>query len=258
MTDTQYTYGAAILAGGEPDRLARRLEVPHKALIPLNGGRVIDYVMEALTQVPELERVIIVAHRDGALGHLDTGMTVVETEGDGFVETIESAADALPGMDRLILCTCDVPMIQPEAVSHFISSCENSPGADLAWAIVEQSTFEEQFPESQRTFVNLKEARFTGGGLTMMSKPFIANNYQLLKDAYARRKNIFALGNLLGWRFVVTLLLGRLSLVRVLTRVEELLGCEAVAVISPYASIAYDLDDVKHLAIAREWAQRRS
>jgi molybdopterin-guanine dinucleotide biosynthesis protein A len=256
MTETEPTFGAAILAGGGPDSLARKLDVPHKALIPLNGARVIDYVMDTFEQIPEFERVIVVAHRDGALEHLDDDWDVVETTGDSFVETIESAAEAMPEVDRMIVCTCDVPMIEPDAVRHFISSCRNSPNADLVWAIIEQGTLKDEFPEARRTFAKLKEARFTGGGLAMMSRSFIRNNYEQLKAAYARRKNIFALGNLLGWRFVVTLLLGRLSLVRVLNRAEELLGCQVVAVISPYASVAYDVDGVKHLAVARQWARR--
>lgn len=255
MTETQSTYGAAILAGGGPDKLAGKRGVPHKALIPLNGKRIIDYVLQAFERVRNLERTIVVAQADGALGHLNTETEVVETEGDSFVETIETGAEAMPEVDRLIVCTCDVPMIEPEAVSHFINSCGNSPRADVAWAIIKENTFEEQFPGARRTFANLKEAKFTGGGLAMMSKTFIANNYERLKDAYARRKNIFALANLLGWRFVVTLLLGRLSLVSVLKRAEELLGCHAVAVISPYPSVAYDVDSLEHLATAREWAQ---
>ncbi|MFP3904412.1 MAG: hypothetical protein ACLFWB_09255, partial [Armatimonadota bacterium] len=103
----------------------------------------------------------------------------------------------------------------------------------------------------------LKEARFTGGALAMMTRDFLSHNFQYLREAYARRKNLFALGNLLGWRFVVKLLLKRLSLVRVLQRAEELLKCQVLAVISPYASVAFDIDRVQDLATVREWAQTK-
>ncbi|MFO7945928.1 MAG: nucleotidyltransferase family protein [Armatimonadota bacterium] len=257
MTQKTPTYGAAILAGGPPDRLAQKMDVPHKALIPLDGGTVIDYVVDAVRGVSDLEKVIVVAHREGAFGHLDVDVPVVETTGNSFVETIETAAEALPDVDRLILCTCDVPMLEPQAVAHFIKSCTNSPEADVAWAIVEEKTVRAKFPHASRTFVKLTEARFTGGALAMMTRGFLSHNFQYLRDAYARRKNIFALGNLLGWRFVVKLLLRRLSLVRVLQRAEQLLDCQVLAVISPYASVAFDIDGVKDLAAVREWAQTR-
>ncbi len=255
--NTKPSFAAAIVAGGGPDKLARQLKVPHKALIELGGKPQIDYVIEALRQCPELDKVIIVAHEAGAAPHLDTDLPIVRPQGESFVDAIEAAAEALSEFDHLVICTCDAPMLTAEAVSHFVQVCRNRPSADLAYSVVKASVVRAALPDTRRTTVKLVEEDFTGGCLGALTRRFVDHNMSNIRRFFAARKRKIELGSLLGWRFVVKLLLRRLSLVAVIRRAEELLGCEVLVVISPHPGIAFDIDKPGDLEVARQWAAGR-
>jgi molybdopterin-guanine dinucleotide biosynthesis protein A len=255
--NSQPRFGAAILASGGADKLAHGLGVPHKALIQLEGRALIDYVIAALKGCPELDRIVIVAHDDGAGPHLHTDVEVVRPQGGGFIEAIEAAGKALDDCDYLLLCTCDVPMLTPDAVSHFVQACRNRPGADFAYSVVKAPVVRAAFPASRRTVVNLVEGGFTSGCLGAMTGHFLDDNMDRIREFFGARKSKIALARLLGWRFLGKLLVRRLSLVGVIRRAEELLGCEVLPVISPHASVAFDIDKMSDLQIARQWAASR-
>ncbi len=255
--NAQPTFAAAILASGGADKLARKLKVPHKALIELGGKPQIDYVIKAVRQCPELDEVIIVAHESGAAPHLDTDLPIVRPQGESFADAVEAAGEALREFDYLVICTCDAPMLTPEAVSHFVQACRNRPSADLAYSVVKASVVRAELPNTKRTTVNLVEEAFISGCLSAMSRHFLEHNLEQVRVFFAARKSKIALGSLLGWRFVVKLLLKRLSLVATVRRTEEILGCEALLVISPHPGVAFDIDKVSDLRLARQWLADR-
>jgi molybdopterin-guanine dinucleotide biosynthesis protein A len=251
---TQATFGAAILANGGADALAQQHGAPHKALIDLNGRPMLDYVLEPLMSCDALDRVMVVAHETGAAPHIGSGVPLVTPEGDGFNDAILAAAEATADFDYLLICTCDVPMLTTDAVEHFVATCRNSPGADLAYGIVKEEVVQSAYPDTIRTTVDLVEGSFVSGCFGAMTRRFLDNNMDRLQAAFAARKSKIALGRLLGWGFVGKLLLRRLSLVSIVQRAEQLLGCETLVVISPHAEIALDVDKADDLELARQWA----
>ncbi len=252
------TFAAVILASGGADKLATKVGAPHKATIDLNGTPMINFVADALTQCPELDKVVVVAHPSGALPHLRLDIPVVTPDGDTFVDAIQAGADACSECDYILICTCDAPMLTAEAVSHFVQTCHNSPGADLAFAIVKASVAKQDFPEMKRTTIKLVEGEFSSGCLGAMTRRFIDNNMDRLREVFELRKSKIALGNLLGWQFVVKLILRKLSLVSIVKRAEHIIGCQALVVISPFAGVAFDVDKQSDLQIAQQWAANRS
>ena len=249
-------FGAAVLANGPPDALASGLGVAHKALIDVGGRPMIDYVLDPLVACAEIERVVIVAHPSGAAPHLQTDLPIIQPRECGFDDAIVAAAEALADCDYILTCTCDVPMLTTAAIEHFVASCRNSPGADLAYGIVKGAVVRAAYPGTRRISVNLVEGSFMSGCFGAMTRRFMHNNMDRLRAAFAARKSKIALGRLLGWAFVGKLLLRRLSLVSIVRRAEELLGCEALVVISPHPEIAFDVDKPDDLELARQWAAR--
>lgn len=258
MSDARVArFGAAILASGGPDKLAKELGGPHKALIELAGKPMIEYVIDALAECPELDRIVVVAHESGIGSHWQTDLPLVYPQGDSYMDAVEAAKDALSDMDCMLICTCDAPMLTPEAVSHFVQSCRSRPSADLAYSVVKASVVQSRFPEMRRTVVKLVEESFMSGCLAAMTRRFLDEHIERLGEVFAQRKNIIRLGRLLGWSFVGKLLLQKLSLVAAVRRAEEILGCEVLVAISPHASVAFDVDKTSDLEIARRWAASR-
>ena len=79
---------------------------------------------------------------------------------------------------------------------------------------------------------------------------------EFVKGFIAHRKNPWKLGRLLGFRFVLLLIVGRLSIQRIERRFYELLKIRGRAIISPYPEIANDIDDPNEIGLAEEYLQK--
>ena len=95
----------------------------------------------------------------------------------------------------------------------------------------------------------------------------LLDNRATISASYAARKDVFALGKMLGGRLLMGVLLSRLGFPQALrladleAGVSHLLGeqARAKAVVAPHPSIGTDIDNPEDVAFAREWfAQRAS
>ena len=238
---------AVVLAGGDPDdALARAANVPSKALVPLDGRPMAAYVLAALRascSVGELLLVGPVADEPDFEGvHVIPG-------GDAFGHSLAlglGAAQALsPGASMLVV-TADVPWLTPRGIDLFV---EGAGAADLAYPIVSEEAATAAFPSHERTFVRLKQGRFTGGNLMLLKPMMIAPLLRFMDRVYLARKNPLALARLVGPRTLLALLAGRADLRRLEQIVSARLGGVARAVVSQDASLAADVDGVEHLNV---------
>jgi len=90
--------------------------------------------------------------------------------------------------------------------------------------------------------VKLKQGRFTGGNLALMSARIVPDVLSLADRFFRARKNPLALSALFGIETVLALLRGRADITRLEARLAGLLGGSVQAVITPDASLGADLD----------------
>ena len=91
---------------------------------------------------------------EAALG--DRADYIVQGTGS-IVDNILLALDIFDEDEELLVLTCDIPMITPEALEHFIKSAKEK-NVDLCYSIVEKSTNDDKYPEVKRTYAKLKKA----------------------------------------------------------------------------------------------------
>lgn len=235
---------AVVLGGGGGDALAQAAGVAAKALIPFRGRPLALHVLGALHGCPEVSCTLYVGEATPEL--------VSETEqilpaGETFVESfsvgVRAALALAPGRSVLVT-TADLPWLRADALNDFLAS---AAGADLAYPVVEEGVYRAQFPEQKRTFVKLKDGRFTGGNMMLLSPQMVPVLLPFVERAYRERKNPLALARLFGVDFIVRLALGQLSLRAIEGRAERILGLPVRAVVTPHASIGADVDKLEHL-----------
>ena len=248
---------AVILAGGTASEEIRALTgVNNRALIPLAGRPMIDYVVDALAGSTSIEKILVVGNVPES-GRYD----VVPDQGSLFDNLVAGlrAATPLPqplsppgkgaSSEYALVSTSDIPFLTSAAVDDFVRQASER-AVDIAYPIVEMGAYRGRFGDMKRTTVKLREGEFTGGNLMLLRTEFIIGQPERIKAAYAARKDIFKLGLLLGpnvlFRLIVsqTLAPSMLSLPAVEAAAARVLGpgSTVAAVATSYPEIGTDVD----------------
>lgn len=231
---------AVVLAGGDRgDHLASGAGVATKALVPIHGRPMGSYVVTALEASRSVSETIFVG--PGSEGLAGRRLRAVPA-GQRFAQSLAlglGAALAVAPETPMLVTTADVPWLTPEAVDRFVSAAGDS---ELAYPIVPKQAALAAFPSHRRTFVRLKQGRFTGGNLMLLRPKLVGPLLELIDRLYLSRKNPIALAGLMGPGTLLALMFGRADLDRLERLASERLGGLVRAVVTQDACLAADVD----------------
>lgn len=233
---------AVILAGGKakPDIVALT-GVDNRALIPVRGRTMLDWVVEALRESENVEDITVVGDLPASPEYGS-----VADQGD-FVGNVFGGIHAAGDSEYVLVTTVDVPFITAEVVDDFVRNARRL-GADIAYPIVQVEKCYERFPGVKRTAIGLKEGRFTGGNMMLMRPEFLLSHRERIASAYAARKSPLKLAMMFGMGTVARLVLSlagvksALNLPLLERAAGKVLGGTTRAYISPFPEIATDID----------------
>ncbi len=228
-----------------------------KALAKINDRAMIEYVVDALAQSSMVGGIAVV----GSVEHLGSLL------GDRVSYIVEGADDLIDNTligiqlfrkdTRVLVLTCDIPFITPEAIDHFIIRSQQTK-ADLCYPIVTKEDNQAKFPSANRTYAKLKDGTFTGGNMFYVNPQVVERSADIARQMVEYRKKPWKMCRVLGWDFVLRLLTGSLTISGVEERMSSLLDIELAAVISPYPEVGNDVDKVSDLALAKEYLENIS
>ncbi|MGD9496604.1 MAG: NTP transferase domain-containing protein [Armatimonadota bacterium] len=249
---------AAILAGGTAsDKVARVAEAACKALVPIQGRPLVCWVADALLSAQRVSDVVVVEGPHGALSASPDleGLRIVTAQGPGFIDTLSAAVEAYPEAERVLTATGDLPLLTPDTVDAYVRSCQALQG-EVLYPLVRADEFDRVFPGRRKSTVPLREGRFIGANLVMVSRRFVLEEGPTIAQTFARRKSPLGMCRIFGWSFVLRLVLGRLSVADLERRASEMLGATLRAVPAPWPEVAFDVDDGADLELARHYLRR--
>ena len=238
---------AVVLGGGE-DALARAAGVAAKALVPLAGKPMGAHVLEALRCSQQVGYVVYVGPNGGLERRYDAHVPAGDSLADSLALGLGAALAHLPeGSEgaRLLALTADIPWLTAQAVDTFATQ---SAEVDLVYPVIPAAVSEAQFPAQQRTYVKVRDGRFTGGNMVLLTPAGVPPLLRFMDRLYRGRKNPLALAAIFGWDIVAKLLLGRVSIAELEHRAANILGISVSAFISQDASLGADVDKPEHLS----------
>lgn len=252
----------AVVLAGAPNQgaLKEASPAPLEALIEIDGKPMIAYVLQALRKSGRIGRIAVVGPPElaplieAAEGEEGPSVTLAGDSG-GLVANLQRGLDHLDSAGPVLVVTCDIPLLTPEALNAFIDRCRPEE-ADVFYPIVSRSDSEARYPGLVRTYVRLADGEYTGGNVALLSPQVVRRCKEVLERAVALRKNPVGLARLFGFNLLIKLLLGRLRIRDVEERFEKAFGLRGKAVICPYPEIGFDVDKPSDLAAARRFLKQ--
>lgn len=245
-----------VLCGGGKGALAEQSGLNNKALVKIGDKEMVHYVLEVLEQVEEIERLVLVGPVD-QLSFLRSHHRVeFVPEEDSILRNIYAAVKKMQSDNPLLISSADIPLITHRSIQDLIEKCRPFEH-DFYYPIVRKERCEEVFPLVQRTYVTLKEGKFTGGNIFLVNPARVEASIPILEQFLEARKNPLKMVSILGPGFLLRFVSKRLSLDDVAARFSQLLSLSARPVISEYPEISFDVDKPEDLQLVRELQQRQ-
>jgi GTP:adenosylcobinamide-phosphate guanylyltransferase len=236
---------AIVLGGGNAKGLA---PVPAKGLVPINGRPMIEYVLEALTDCDDIDRICVVMPVEHDFSNLSRLVDVVVVTGS-FPAVTKAGLDFLGAERKVLVLSADIPMISAESITDFLNRCEGGEAA-FYYPIVRFGESEKRFPDVKRTYAKLREGRFTGGNIALIEPSFVYRNIDVIEQIYELRKKPVKIARFLGFMFLIKFVIGVLKISDVEERVGRITNMVCAGVITPYIEIGIDVDKESDLDLA--------
>ena len=247
---------AILLAGGsihEDDPLFEVAGGIKKALIPVAGKPMVQWVLDAVCLAERIEQVVVVGLEEELSLPVSKPVRYL-SDGGSMLANVKAGLEFVrmsrPSQKQVVLASSDIPAITPEIVDWRVRDAQERD-ADLDYAVVARPTMESRFPDSRRSFIKLRDVEVCGGDLNVLHVGLVEHE-QLWERIIAARKNAFRQASLLGWDLLLLVLTRRIGLARAEHLVSKRMGLDGCVTISPYAELAMDVDKPGQLAILEE------
>lgn len=236
-----------VLGGG--DGAVIDPNIPFKGLVPIAGRPMIEWVIDALRAskcIAEIAVVVPTAEHLGSWADKVDKLVISDAE---FIDNALAGFSALNSGRHIFAVTGDVPALTPDAVDDFVRQSLDS-GADLTYPLVRKEDMLAQFPGSERTFVRVDKGDVTGGNCMLIAPGVVERNREIGQRLFETRKSVFQMARVIGLPFVWRLVTGRLRVVDVQRKLEELVNAPCAAIYTRHASIGADVDKPVDVVIA--------
>ena len=247
---------ALVLAGQRPgvDPVAAQFGLEAKALVPVAGEAMLNRVLMALLDAPEIARIVVLAQNTLKLrAHPDLAWAVAEERISFRVSgtTISgSVLDAINDPDiglPVLVTTADNVMLTPATITEFIAG---AVGSDVSVAMVERGNLEAAVGRNRRTWLTFKDGAYTGANLFALSAPAAANAIRFWERAEQDRKSVLRLAAHFGPVLMLKLLARRMTVREALAAAGAKLGATAAPVLLSDGRMGVDVDKPEDHALA--------
>ena len=227
-----------ILAGqreGVIDPLCAASGVERKAIIPINGKPMIDYVLDALSAA-KLKGPFYVSGFDAEYDkRLTQSPSAPGPAGSAYAALIDGISFPC------LVTTCDHPLLTRDILDIFVSKAQAS-GADFCVGFAEKSIIQPAYPDVKRTYWNFSDRPVSGCNLFYIANEKGLAVIEFWKQAQHLRKQPIKLARTVAWGLLIKYLLGRLSLSDAFAYVSKRLNIKATPILIPIAEAAIDVD----------------
>lgn len=243
-----------VLAGAtKPSDLTQSEGVHNKAFIQIHGQAMLSYVVSALQQVAQIEKIVLV----GPALEIQTlfkpsDTLIVVAEGKTIVENLQRGLAALSSTKPCLIVTADSAFLTCLAVENFLAACQPYTAA-IYYPIISRSDIEHRFPDVKRTYVKIIDGEFTGGNALLVDPVRLEQVMPQINRFFTLRKKPWRLAAVFGIDLVLKFFTKRLTIAQLEKRFATIFSVPGQAVILSDAELGTDVDKPEDLELARKY-----
>ncbi len=246
-------FDAVVLAGGgKPEPLTEQEQVSNKAFILVNGRPLLAYILKALQEAASINKIVVVGPDEELRQLNEEGYNFEPVQERGSM--LDNLAAGFESVDRERQClvvTADIPLINASIIETFLGLCEPHDH-DLYYPILDKEACVRHFPETERTYVRLKEGRVTGGNVGLVNPGWYLQNKARLEMFISYRKKPVKLLRILPLTLVLKYLFKQLGVRDLELFLSRLLNLKAKAVPCSLVELGLDVDKISDLAVVKQ------
>jgi len=245
-------FDALVLAGGgKAEPLTEQEGVSNKAFIMINNRPLLSYILQALEEAPSVDRIVAMGPQKDLEILRQEGYNIeILPEQESMLDNVAAGLEALD-QDRLsLVVTSDIPLLTAKVVEEFIRLCAPFEH-DFYYPILSRETCQGSFPETERTYVRLREGYITGGNIGLVNPRWFSDNRDRLEMFISYRKKPLKLLKILPPALIIKYLFKSLSVNDLEHFLSRLLRFRAKAVACDCVEIGVDVDKISDLELIK-------
>lgn len=230
-----------------------------KALLPIAGKPMIQWVLEALQEAEQISRVIVVGALLPEEMRTSKVQATIPNQGDMLANILAGMQKVLelePKAHHVVLVSSDIPAITGKIVDWLVQTTMQTD-EDVCYTVIERRVMEAKYPQSRRSYTRLKDIEVCGGDMNVVRATLAAENQEMWKKIIAARKNVFKQAALIGFDTLILLLLRQITLDKAVRTVAARMKISGRAILCPYAELGMDIDKPHQFEIVEADLLRR-
>jgi len=252
---------ALVLAGGIPregEPLYPLTRGQSKALLPVAGRPMVQWVLDALGTSRKVRRAMVVG-LDGGLRY-PRELVYVPNHG-GLLENINAGArkalELDPEASHLLVISSDIPAVSGAQIDWVIAQAMAEP-VDFSYCVIEQQAMEARFPGCRRTYYRFRDRVVCGGDMAVVGTRLFSQDAGVWQRLTAVRKSRWKTAATIGLDVLVLFLLHRLSIDEVVRRASRRLHASGRAITCPHPEVGMDVDKPFQRDLVEQVLSRRA
>jgi molybdopterin-guanine dinucleotide biosynthesis protein A len=238
---------AVVLAGGGADpgdplyALSKGLP---KALLPIAGKPLLQWVVDALVAARTVDRIVVVG-LDAGCGIAFPGDTMFVPDSGSLLGNVKAGAIAATGgvdpSEKVMIVSSDIPAISPSMVDWLVAQVLETDD-DLYYLTIDRAVMDIRYPGSGRSFIKFRDREICGGDITTIRPAAFLGDGNIWKRLTEGRKSAAALASAIGIDVLVLFLLRRLTVAEAARKACSRLHIRGRVIECPYPELGMDVD----------------
>lgn len=243
-----------VTAGGSPvpsDPLYALTRGGIKAMLPIAGKPMIQWVLDALGASDHVESVTVVGLSPMTDLTCAKPLTLLP-ENTHLLAGLQDAANTLranhPEARYALILTCDIPAVTPAAIDWMATQVQ-ADDADFYYTFIDRANMEARFPQTRRAWSQLKDRQVCSAELTGVRLDRIDSGHPFLEKLLLSHRSPLRQVSLIGYDTMFLLLVRQLTLPEAEKSINQRFKMNARALLCPFAEAGMDLTHPQHFEI---------